>query len=49
MDEYHESMKLDFLLTPDAAGRMYEALVCLQKFSETVLFEAREEKVGCNV
>lgn len=37
---------LSFSLTPEATGRVYEALVCLAKFGESVAIEARGDKVG---
>lgn len=37
---------LSFSLTPEATGRIYEALVCLAKFGESVAIEARGDKVG---
>lgn len=37
---------LGFSLTPEATGRIYEALVCLAKFGESVAIEARGDKVG---
>jgi cell cycle checkpoint control protein RAD9A len=36
---------LNFSLTPEATGRIYEALVCLAKFGESVAIEARGDKV----
>ena len=36
---------LSFSLTPEATGRIYEALVCLAKFGESVAIEARGDKV----
>lgn len=36
---------LSFSLTPEATGRIYEALVCLAKFGESVVIEARGDKV----
>jgi len=36
---------LSFSLTPEATGRVYEALVCLAKFGESVAIEARGDKV----
>lgn len=35
---------LSFSLTPEATGRVYEALVCLAKFGEAVSIEAKSEK-----
>lgn len=37
---------LDFSLTPDATGRVYELLTCLAKFGDTVSIEARAEKAS---
>ena len=37
---------LSFSLTPEATGRIHDALVCLAKFGEFVAIEARAEKVG---
>lgn len=37
---------LGFSLTPEATERVYEALVCLAKFGESVAIEARGDKVG---
>lgn len=37
---------LNFTLTPEAASKIHDLLVCLGKFSETVAIEARREKVG---
>lgn len=36
---------LSFSLTPEATGRVYELLICLAKFGETVSLEARSGKV----
>ncbi|KAK4494038.1 hypothetical protein PRZ48_015225 [Zasmidium cellare] len=36
---------LSFSLTPEATGRVYELLICLAKFGETVSLEARSEKL----
>lgn len=36
-----EMAVLSFSLTPEATGRIYEALVCLAKFGEAVAIEAR--------
>lgn len=36
---------LSFSLTPEATGGVYEALVCLAKFGESVAIEARGDKV----
>ncbi|KAF2772848.1 hypothetical protein EJ03DRAFT_171613 [Teratosphaeria nubilosa] len=38
--------ELSFSLTPEATGRVYEALVCLAKFGESVSIEARSEKLS---
>ncbi|CAN9142502.1 hypothetical protein CC77DRAFT_1017290 [Alternaria alternata] len=35
---------LNFTLTPEAASKIHDLLVCLGKFSETVAIEARREK-----
>lgn len=35
---------LSFSLSPEATGRIYEQLVCLAKFGESVSIEARSEK-----
>jgi hypothetical protein len=37
---------LSFSLTPEATGRVYEALVCLAKFGESVAIEARGDKAS---
>lgn len=37
---------LNFTLTPEAASKVHDLLVCLGKFSETVAIEARRERVG---
>lgn len=37
---------LNFTLTPEAASKIHDILVCLGKFSETVAIEARRERVG---
>jgi hypothetical protein len=37
---------LNFTLTPEAASKIHDLLVCLGKFSDTVAIEARREKVG---
>lgn len=39
-------MVLDFSLSPDATGRIYELLACLAKFGDTVSVEARAEKAS---
>ncbi|KAK5718637.1 hypothetical protein LTR15_008370 [Elasticomyces elasticus] len=36
---------LSFSLTPEATGCLYDALVCLAKFGETVALEARNDKL----
>ncbi|KAI6811627.1 Rad9-domain-containing protein [Hortaea werneckii] len=36
---------LSFSLSPDATGRIYDALVCLSKFGDNVSLEARSEKL----
>ncbi|SMQ47252.1 unnamed protein product [Zymoseptoria tritici ST99CH_1A5] len=36
---------LEFSLTPEATGRIYELLVCLAKFGDNVSIEARGEKL----
>jgi cell cycle checkpoint control protein RAD9A len=35
---------LEFSLTPESTGRLYELLVCLAKFGDNVSIEARSEK-----
>jgi hypothetical protein len=40
---------LSFSLTPEATGRIYEALVCLAKFGELVAIEARGDKVRLGI
>lgn len=37
---------LNFTLTPEAAAKIHDLLVCLGKFSDTVAIEARRERVG---
>ena len=37
---------LNFTLTPEAASKIHDLLVCLGKFSEIVAIEARPERVG---
>jgi hypothetical protein len=37
---------LNFTLTPEAASKIHDLLVCLGKFSDTVAIEARRERVG---
>lgn len=39
-------MVLNFSLSPDATGRVYELLACLAKFGDTVSIEARAEKAS---
>ncbi|KAF2016300.1 DNA repair protein Rad9 [Aaosphaeria arxii CBS 175.79] len=36
---------LNFSLTPETAARVHDVLVCLGKFSDTVAFEARKERL----
>lgn len=36
---------LNFTLTPEALGKLHDALVCLGKFSEAVSIEAKHDKV----
>jgi cell cycle checkpoint control protein RAD9A len=36
---------LSFSLSPEATGRIYELLICLAKFGESVAIEARSEKL----
>lgn len=36
---------LTFSLSPEATGRIYEALICLAKFGESVSIEAKHHKV----
>ena len=36
---------LNFSLTPEVTTQIYEALVCLAKFGESVAIEARGDKV----
>ncbi|KAF1982238.1 hypothetical protein K402DRAFT_206345 [Aulographum hederae CBS 113979] len=36
---------LDFTLTPEASGRVHDALTCLSRFSDSVSLEARREKL----
>ncbi len=38
---------LSITLAPDAVGRLYDALLCLGKFSESVSLEAQRNKVCC--
>ena len=35
---------LNFSLSPESTGRIYELLVCLAKFGEAVSIEARSDK-----
>jgi hypothetical protein len=37
---------LNFTLTPEAASKIHDLLVCLGKFNDTVAIEARRERVG---
>jgi hypothetical protein len=37
---------LNFTLTPEAASKIHDVLVCLGKFNDTVAIEARRDKVG---
>jgi hypothetical protein len=37
---------LNFTLTPEAASKIHDLLVCLGKFSDSVAIEARRERVG---
>lgn len=37
---------LNLVLSPEAVTRMYDSLLCLLKFGETVSLEASREKVG---
>jgi len=37
---------LNFTLTPEAASKVHDLLICLGKFNDTVAIEARREKVG---
>lgn len=36
---------LSFSLSAEAAGRIYESLICLAKFGESVSLEAKKDKV----
>ncbi|CBX99874.1 predicted protein [Plenodomus lingam JN3] len=36
---------LNFTLTPEAAAKVHDLLVCLGRFDDTVLLEARREKL----
>lgn len=40
---------LRFSLTADATGRIYELLVCLAKFGESVSIEAKKDKVRASL
>jgi len=40
---------LSFSLPPEAIVRIYEALICLAKFGESVAIEARKEKASIAV
>ena len=37
---------LNFTLTPEAASRVHDFLICLAKFSDSVSIEARKDRVG---
>src|SRR3546814_7724096 len=37
---------LNFTLTPEAASKIHDFLVCLGKFRDTVAIEARRDRVG---
>jgi hypothetical protein len=37
---------LNFTLSPEALGKLHDALVCLGKFSEAVSLEASHDKVS---
>lgn len=37
---------LNFSLTPEATAKVFELLVCLAKFGESVAIEARNDKVS---
>ena len=37
---------LNFTLTPEAASRVHDFLICLAKFSDSVSIEARRDRVG---
>ncbi len=37
---------LNFSLTPEAASKIHDLLVCLGKFSDTIAIEARRDRVG---
>lgn len=37
---------LNFSLSPESTGRVYELLVCLAKFGESVSVEAKSEKAS---
>ena len=36
---------LNFTLTPEAASKVHDLLVCLGKFNDTVAIEARRDRV----
>ena len=36
---------LSFVLAPEAIAKLYETLICLAKFGESVAIEARKDKV----
>ena len=37
---------IDFVLSPEATGRLFDVILCLAKFSDTICIEARREKVS---
>jgi len=39
---------LKFTLTPEAASKVHDLLVCLGKFSDTVAIEARPQRVSAS-
>jgi cell cycle checkpoint control protein RAD9A len=39
-------VSLKFVLTPEAAARVHNVLVCISKFSESVSIEARKDRVS---
>ena len=39
---------LNFTLTPEAASKIHDLLVCLGKFSDTVAIEARPQRVSAS-
>ena len=39
-------VKLNFTLSPEAAGKVHAIVACLGRFSDLVSMEARQEKVG---